>query len=137
MRLWAFNKLYVFSANTEFNEQILSSTTHLTKGDMYNILIPWTGPGIVVSDGERWHTHRKIITPAFHFTILEEFLEIFNRQSSVLLESLLEVANGKTAFNVLPYLSSIVLNVFAETSMGIKVDDEDGRIATYIQSARE
>lgn len=38
--------------------------------------------------GKKWHERRKIITPAFHFKILEQFVEIFDRIGNTVVEKL-------------------------------------------------
>lgn len=40
--------------------------------------------------GKKWHQRRKVITPAFHFKILEQFIEVFDRQGKVFVETLLK-----------------------------------------------
>lgn len=38
--------------------------------------------------GKKWHERRKIITPAFHFKILEQFVDVFDRIGNVVVEKL-------------------------------------------------
>lgn len=38
--------------------------------------------------GKKWHERRKIITPAFHFKILEQFVEVFDRIGNVVVDKL-------------------------------------------------
>lgn len=42
------------------------------------------------SIGKKWHERRKIITPAFHFKILEQFVEVFDRIGNVVVDKLKE-----------------------------------------------
>jgi cytochrome P450 family 4 len=63
----------------------------------------------LVSTGEKWHARRKIITPAFHFKILEQFCEIFGRQSDTFVQNLAKFEN-KTV-DVFPLVNLCSLDV--------------------------
>lgn len=53
-------------------EYILTSQKNLDKTEDYNFLVRWLGTGLLISTGKKWHQRRKIITPTFHFKILEQ-----------------------------------------------------------------
>jgi cytochrome P450 len=38
------------------------------------------------STGEKWKSHRKLLTPAFHFKILENFLPTIMKQTNIMLD---------------------------------------------------
>lgn len=40
--------------------------------------------------GKKWHDRRKVITPAFHFKILEKFVETFDRLGDAFMDKLYE-----------------------------------------------
>lgn len=41
-----------------------------------------------VKTGKKWQDRRKIMTPAFHFKILEEFITVFDRVGNTFIERL-------------------------------------------------
>lgn len=59
-----------------------------------------------------WKEHRKIITPAFHFKILENSIEVFHNNTEALLQSLSKVANGDVV-DIYPHISRYSLDVIA------------------------
>ncbi|XP_030380365.1 cytochrome P450 4d8 [Scaptodrosophila lebanonensis] len=137
VKVWIFHRLLIFSVDVELSEQLLSSQTHLVKHPVYKTLAQWLGNGLLLSDGRTWHQRRKIITPTFHFKILEQFVEVFDQQSSTCIERLAERADGLTAFNVHPYICLAALDIIAETAMGTKVYAQTAESTPYAKAVNE
>lgn len=77
-------------------EVILSNQKILEKTDEYNFLLDWLGSGLLISSGKKWQLRRKAITPAFHFKILDQFIEIFDRQSSIFVKNLKRLGENQS-----------------------------------------
>lgn len=60
--------------------------------------------------GEKWRKHRKLITPTFHFKILEQFVDVFNAQSEILVEKL-QAEVGTESFDIQPFISLSALDI--------------------------
>lgn len=57
----------------------------------------WFATSLLDSLGESWKTRRRLLTPAFHFDILKNFIEIFNEQSRVLTNALIKWSQNNEA----------------------------------------
>ncbi|XP_069783712.1 cytochrome P450 4F3 isoform X3 [Narcine bancroftii] len=64
---------------------LLASAPIAPKDELfYGFLKPWLGEGLLISQGERWARHRKLLTPAFHFDILKPYIKVFNQTVNTL-----------------------------------------------------
>jgi hypothetical protein len=59
-----------------------------------------------------------MITPAFHFTILESFVEVFSEKSEILI-SKLQKEVGSQGFDVYPYITKCALDIICGKHRGI------------------
>jgi cytochrome P450 len=72
-------------------------------------LLTKTFTGLLLSNGNKWHQRRKIITPTFHFQILEQFTEIMDTQANVFVSSLKKYEGQHIDF--FPLISLYTLDV--------------------------
>lgn len=70
--------------------------------------------------GQLWHTHRKIITPAFHFNILEKFIDVFNEKGRTLIK-LLNQETKKGSFDIYQHINLYAFdNILGIINMRLK-----------------
>lgn len=63
--------------------------------------------------GVRWKNRRRLLTPAFHFQILNSFMDVFNDKSlecARLLENTIE-EHGGNEFDVFPHMTQCALDI--------------------------
>ncbi|XP_037503779.2 cytochrome P450 4c3 isoform X2 [Rhipicephalus sanguineus] len=84
---------------------------------------PWMGNGVLTSDKEIWRTRRKILTPAFHFKILDNYVHIMNRRTKEVLDKLMQL--GGRPFDILPILRLAAFGMLFETAMGVNINEEE------------
>ncbi|NXO69306.1 CP4V2 protein, partial [Phainopepla nitens] len=114
-------------------EVILSSSKHIEKSYLYKFLHPWLGTGLLTSTGDKWRSRRKMITPTFHFAILNDFLEVMNEQGNILVKKL-ENHVDKEPFNVFMDITLCALDIICETAMGRNVGAQKNRDSDYVSA---
>lgn len=90
-------------------EMILGSQKLIDKSDEYNYIEQWLGTGLLISSGQKWFKRRKVITPTFHFKILEQFVEVFDKHSAIFVNNLAKFKNKQC--DVFPQVTLCALDV--------------------------
>lgn len=121
----------------KLSESILTCTsTNLGKNDIYDLMAPWLGDGLLLSNGLKWNSRRKILTPAFHFNILEQFCEIFDKEASILVKKLAALENQKS-LKIDDYVSLMTLDIVCETAMGVEMHAQTDSHSVYVNAVHE
>ncbi|XP_063865089.1 cytochrome P450 4C1-like [Scylla paramamosain] len=135
VRVWFGYYPVVILTSPRAFEALLSSQKHLDKSTDYEYLLPWLGTGLLTSTGSKWHSRRKLLTPAFHFSILDNFVDVFNRQSSKMVSKLRDNANGE-AFDIFPFITLCTLDIICEAAMGRCVNAQDREDSEYVRAVK-
>lgn len=122
VKLWIGPRLLVFIYDPRDVEVILSSHVHIDKADEYRFFKPWLGNGLLISTGQKWRSHRKLIAPTFHLNVLKSFIDLFNANSRAVVEKLKKESKD---FDCHDYMSECTVEILLETAMGVSKSTQD------------
>ncbi|KAE9554216.1 hypothetical protein FO519_002580 [Halicephalobus sp. NKZ332] len=136
LRLWLGPFPVILALSPEAVKTVLESNVVITKGIEYGIIKRWLGTGLLTSTGEKWRHRRKLLTPAFHFNVLNSFLGIYDEEAQILLKQLEEHADTGKTFNFFPYIKRCALDIICATSMGTKINAQTNPNHPYVMGVQ-
>ena len=138
-RGWMGPLPHVIISSPELAESILSSNEVIRKGMQYSFLSSWIGTGLLTSWGEKWKRNRKLLTPSFHFKILEQFVPVMSRNGKILTDKLEAECrqNDGLISDLRDKILLCTLDVISETAMGKKINAQSDPEAKYVKAVHE
>ncbi|XP_043488236.1 cytochrome P450 4C1-like [Polistes fuscatus] len=126
-RTWLGNEPTVHLHKPEHVEIILRSTTNIQKAPLYKYLEPWLGKALLTASGKKWMQDRKLITPAFHFNILEQYAVVMSEKAEIFVKCLEKQLkeNSEEPIDIFPYANRCTLDVICETAMGVNINMQE------------
>ena len=124
----------VFMLEPDGAEVILKSSRHMKKAFVYRFLHPWLGTGLLTSHGEKWKQRRRLITPSFHFSILQDFLDVMNEQSLIFVNNLKKNNEPQKDINLGKAITMCALDIICETAMGQSVNAQQDHDSNYVKA---
>lgn len=114
-------KAFLIAITPHTVERVLSNSENVNKSFFYVMMKSWIGNGLLTSDKAVWKQRRKVLTPAFHFRILDEYVPVMNSKATLLGDKM--AALGDDFFDVVPIMRLATFGILFETAMGIQLDE--------------
>ncbi|KAJ6217429.1 hypothetical protein RDWZM_008586 [Blomia tropicalis] len=126
-------------------EEVINSMDHIEKANEYKFFKSWLGLGLLTrfvdmnqyerknisnivqfySTGDKWKRHRKLLTPAFHFKILDTFFPVMNENAEIMMERFEKIVDLENSshrgVDIRSLVADCALDTICETAMGVRV----------------
>ncbi|XP_049643662.1 cytochrome P450 4F3-like [Suncus etruscus] len=123
----------------KFVAPLLQAPAEVAPKDMlfYGFLKPWLGDGLLLSKGDKWSRHRRLLTPAFHFHILRPYVRVFNQSTDIMHAKWRRLAEGGSAhLDMFEHMSLMTLDSLQKCVFGFDSDCQE-RPSEYIAAILE
>ncbi|XP_054156240.1 cytochrome P450 4V2-like [Oppia nitens] len=118
---------------------IFSSHVNIEKSYIYKFLSVLCLDGLAMSTGSKWKGRRKLLTPAFHFKILNNFIPIMNEQTNIFMDKIRNqlAIDRQSVIDIREPITLLTLDIICETAMGVQVGAQVGNNRSYIGAVHD
>ncbi|XP_048743248.2 ultra-long-chain fatty acid omega-hydroxylase-like isoform X2 [Ostrea edulis] len=83
-------------------------------GTVYIMGLDWLGEGLLIANGEKWARNRRLLTPAFHFDILQSYIALKNKAAIVLSDKIDKQVEAGRSFELFSYVGLASLDIILQ-----------------------
>ncbi|KAM3614588.1 uncharacterized protein V6R79_016459 [Siganus canaliculatus] len=99
----------LFIHHPDYAKTILASSE--PKDDLGYIFIEsWIGNGLLVSSGQKWFRHRRLLTPGFHYDVLKPYVKLMSDSTKTMLDKWEGFAKTNQSFELFEHVSLMTLD---------------------------
>ncbi|XP_028376832.1 cytochrome P450 4F2 isoform X1 [Phyllostomus discolor] len=112
---------FVVFCHPDMIRAVTSASAAIAPKDMvfYRFLKAWLGDGLLLSAGDKWSRHRRMLTPAFHFNILKPYMKIFSKSTDIMHDKWQRLASeGNTRLDMFEHISLMTLDSLQKCVFG-------------------
>ena len=139
--LWIGPMAAVRIGCAEHAEGLLKGQEPAQKSALYFATVLYLKDGLIMSKGKKWKGRRSALTPAFHFSILKDFVETFDEHAKRLVEELKKKVQCSEGIVEVQELTSLcTLDVICETSMGVRMNalgDSESENVDFVRNVQK
>ncbi|XP_042627896.1 cytochrome P450 4B1 [Cyprinus carpio] len=108
--LWFGPSLSILNVHHPSYVKTILSTTEPKDDYAYKFFIPWLGDGLLVSAGQKWFRHRRLLTPGFHYDVLKPYVKLVSDSTKVMLDKWEVYAKSEESFELFKHVSLMTLD---------------------------
>jgi len=131
-RIWGVHAGSIVLGSSEVIKDVLRKDT--PKGFIYSFLHSWLGIGLLTSNGDVWKRKRRLLTPAFHFQILQGYISVFYNCSKILVDKWKLVANTGQEFDIFPQFTALTLDIIGLCAFNCDLNAQKNSNSEYVQA---
>ncbi|NXN92182.1 CP4B1 protein, partial [Rhinopomastus cyanomelas] len=114
----------------------------LSRGDpkdnmSYKHLVPWIGNGLLVLHGPKWHQHRKLLTPGFHYDVLKPYVALMAESANAMLDKWEQQMTDGKPVELFEHVSWMTLESIMKCAFGCQTNRQTDSKKSYIQAVYE
>lgn len=129
-KLWLGPICFVNIGKPEDMQLVLNSPHCIDKSTIYQFF--GARKGLIVSGGNLWKTHRKLLNPTFYVKVLNTFISTFNEKSKKMIDVWDRNHVGKKEFNAFHSVSLFILETLLSTTIGLNKDIQNDKNNKYL-----
>ncbi|KAM8735542.1 cytochrome P450 4T8 [Acanthopagrus schlegelii] len=104
----------------------------------YRFLESWIGDGLLVSKGQKWFRHRRLLTPGFHYDVLKPYIKLMSDSAKTMLDKWERYANTDKSFELFEHVSLMTLDSILKCAFSYDSNCQtEGGTNAYIKAVYE
>ena len=129
-KAWLGPMCFVIVGKPEDMQLVLNSQHCIDKSMIYQFF--GARKGLIVSGGNLWKTHRKLLNPTFFVKVLNTFIPTFNEKSKKMIDVWDRNHVGKKEFDAFYSVSLFILETLLSTTIGLNKDIQNEKDNKYL-----
>ena len=135
--LWIGPVPFLSLYHPDLVEKLLSSSKHLEKGTFYQLLQPYLGSGLLLSSSRKWTVRRKLLTPTFHFDMLDSYMKVMYEEGVKLTTIIERKLDSGDKIDIEKHFQLCALDIVCKTTMGTNVNAQENTDTPYVKALAE
>lgn len=104
----------------------------------YGFLKSWIGDGLLLSKGQKWFRHRRLLTPGFHYDVLKPYVKQMAECAETMLNKWESYASTNKAFELFEHVSLMTLDSILKCAFSYNSNCQtEGGTNAYIKAVYE
>ncbi|XP_076592483.1 cytochrome P450 4B1-like isoform X8 [Chaetodon auriga] len=104
----------------------------------YRFLESWIGDGLLVTGGQKWFRHRRLLTPGFHYDVLKPYTKLMSDSAKTMLDKWERYADTNKSFELFEHVSLMTLDSILKCGFSYNSNCQtEGGTNAYIKAVYE